>query len=463
MPSEFEFLRPRWPKLAALGADSSRLVESSAVSALVTMRTFCEWVVDISLDILNIPVERDAPQVERIELLKESGEVPTEILAKLHRIRTSGNRAVNEFQGDRDEARICMVDMLDIANWLMDLQDDHNPYNNDRYVSHRSPYESPSRQAESRGYRQRQYRSEEPEEEEREYRTSPRQSEGGFSGRIPLSTFNGRSITRVSEIGHRFFSGPSRRNNIIFAAIIALLVIAIIVVIAIGVSQCSARPAASAVPSAAPTATATVLVSPSPSPTPVPPTTVTLDSLTPTTNFSTETLYFKEWDLSNHQGKFIIGERFYESGLGMFVPSRTITEVSGSVAAEWNLEGKYGTLSFDLGADTEWDNSADNGTYRVVLYADGNEVYNSEYCDNQSFHQNVVVDLGYCQTLRLELTQRKGSKGTLNVVMGDAILSNADMEGNVPEGAAAPSASPTPSAEASASPAPSSSPASSEE
>ena len=119
MASEFDFLRVKWPKLAAMAADATRLADVSPSSSLLSLRTFCEWACDITLDFYELQVAGGASQIEKLEALQASGMVPSEILQKFHNVRSAGNRTT---QKEAESASIlvhgCIADCFDIGQWL---------------------------------------------------------------------------------------------------------------------------------------------------------------------------------------------------------------------------------------------------------------------------------------------------------------------------------------------------------
>ena len=110
MANEFEFLRSRWPKLAALGADASRLVEFSPVTALSSLRDYCEWAADITLDLLGNALPPETSQDDRIAAMQALGTVPAEIIQKYYdilatRVPVPGNPLSGRTHSVRRESR----------------------------------------------------------------------------------------------------------------------------------------------------------------------------------------------------------------------------------------------------------------------------------------------------------------------------------------------------------------------
>lgn len=134
------------------------------------------------------------------------------------------------------------------------------------------------------------------------------------------------------------------------------------------------------------------------------------------------TLYIGHWDYRSKTDSFVMNEKTYNNGLGMFILSGDIKESRASKSASWDLDNKYNKASFDLGSDQAMQYGVEDryGKYRIEIFADGRAVYDSGYFIYKDVAENVQVDLGSeCKIMKIELTQYKGSRGTLNVVLGN--------------------------------------------
>ncbi|NLG36804.1 MAG: DUF4145 domain-containing protein [Clostridiales bacterium] len=408
--------------MAALAADASRLVEVSPSSAIASMRTFCEWAADIALDIYKVQVVSGVTQMEKLEALQATGRVPAEILQKFHNIRTAGNDAVHRALGDPETARAALQETKEIGQWLFRESDSH--------ARPRDP--SPIRRVPIEGL----YADEEPSR-------SSGMLESRHSQRMRPAQFFRQYAPQVVMGGG------------------VLLIIGIIVLVILLVSRCSnpsrQLPDDSIGPSTSPLSTGLVeetpTAEPTPAPSPTPRPSVWFETLDPSSDFTG--LYLGKWDSTSMDANFQLDGRLYEHGIGMFVPSRQITDDRGSKSATWALLGKYDTLVFDLGADQNWDYGQNNGYFRIKIEADDKEVYNSGMKDYQFFEENITVDVRGCNSLKITITEQKGDAGTLNIVLGNARLyevSTATGGTSAPTGT--PGASETPGASPSPTPAP---------
>ncbi len=367
--TDFNFLRIKWPKLAAIAADASRLVEVSPSSAVSTMQNFCEWATDIALDLYSVRVQNGITQQEKMNLLESTGNVPTEILTRMNNILMAGGRRVYHVHEDVEEARRCIDDVYEIARWL-------------------------NREADRAGW-------------------PPR---SGNVYRAPASSV-------ASSADSRLFPGEIRRPAAPYLKLAGLGVFAVaaVVLLIVGIIKIAGRGGDqdAVTLSSSPSSTATrVLEIATDSPTPVPEVEVYLDTIDP--SGAPDKGYYKAtW---KDDKALTIADKAYEHGIGWFIPSSTIRESSASASVKYALEGKYNLLRFDLGVDANMDYGEGYGTFRITIYADDEEVYDSDKQEYDYTEYGTEVDLKGCDTMKIVLTEKKGSKGTINVVLGDIRL-----------------------------------------
>ncbi len=139
--------------------------------------------------------------------------------------------------------------------------------------------------------------------------------------------------------------------------------------------------------------------------------------------------YIDRWTNTAYMGDFmaLIGDEARQvSGIGWFVPSSSIDSkeegAQGQVSAAYDLGGQYKKLTFLVSSDQVWTDGAQAGTYNLAVATDGETVYETGWCDHTTSLTDITVDLTGCQRLTFTLTQRRGSKGTLNIVMGELAL-----------------------------------------
>jgi len=110
--------------------------------------------------------------------------------------------------------------------------------------------------------------------------------------------------------------------------------------------------------------------------------------------------------------------KVYNYGIEMWSDSGSS---SGRGFAEYIINGAYSRFEATLALEKIWLNG-DMGTTRFIIYADGNEIFNSRF-NSSSEPQNIsVVIPANTQLLRLEVEQIGGSGGTHGAIWGHAIL-----------------------------------------
>ncbi len=433
---DFNFLRIRWPKLAAIAADASRLVEVSPTSAIGTMQNFCEWAADIALDFYDIDTPNGTAQPQKLESLKATGRVPAEILAKFHNIMNGGAGTSSSYRSyrmhdDVVEARRLIEDMHEVARWLHREAD-------------RAGWSSPSPST-SRGRASRST-------------LGPTMSAG--TGRAPAG-------------GLLAYLEPYMPILMIAGGVILVVGLGVGLAFALkGRSQdtvSKTNPVFSATPMTSGSDSSALPGEPSPSPTPKPEESIYLEELepseTPKAGFHNKVWTFKEED-----SEFAIDTQEYQHGIGLYVPYKSITSSSGApVQVKYELNGQYSKLKFDLGADANHDYAEKNGKFRLRIYNgdDTEPLYDSKLNGYDFTEKGVTVDVSGVDELRIRLTQTKGTGGsTLNIVLGNAKLIKAGTgddsddtgdEGDTDtdpdaEASASPKASASPEADASADP-----------
>lgn len=496
MANEFEFLRSRWPKLAALGADAARLVDFSPVTALSSLRDYCEWAADITLDVLGNPMAPDTPQLERLSALKAMGSVPPDILQKFHNIRATEDRVSGNPLGDPNEARARMADAVDIGRWLMRQDggvrsgytgrqtpvrggygsgDDtyatgrrtpvrrepsqntgsyhtssYNPgayasgntgsYNTSSYQrppQDEAPYDDgqggyPEDGYDNGGYADDGYQD--GYDNGQDGYEPPRRGRGGYNG-------------GSSGGGGRFDLSRYKRFLTMPVIISAVLVIVLLVALILILSRCGGRTAPDpqgTTPSAtAPSETLSILVTPTPSPTATPNAPANNAQIKYLDEFAEgditkshtawENYYLGKWTANSHNASFSIFNGgsgsdakgiLYEHGLGWFIKSSDFDSNEARRALTFNTNGQYSALTFDMGVDKEWlfDDAKDCGTYQLMVFVDDKEdpVWTSEEVNYNYYKTGISVDVTGAQKVKIRLIEKKGSKGSLNVVLGNA-------------------------------------------
>lgn len=506
MANEFEFLRSRWPKLAALGADAARLVDFSPVTALSSLRDYCEWAADITLDVLGNPMAPDTPQLERLSALKAMGSVPPDILQKFHNIRATEDRVSSNPLGDPNEARARMADAVDIGRWLMRQDGGVRTGYTGRQTPVRGGYGSGD-DTYATGRRAPVRR--EPSQNTGSYHTSsynPGAYTSGNTGSYNTSSYNTSSYNTASyqrppqgeapyedgqgdypedgydnggyaddgyqgggydngqdgyepprrgrggynggsSGGGRFDLSRYKRFLTMPVIISAVLVIVLLVALILILSRCGGRtttdPQGTTPSVTAPSETLSILVTPTPSPTATPDASANNTQIKYLDEFASdditkshtawENYYLGKWTANSHNANFSIFNGgsgsdakgiLYEHGLGWFIKSSDFDSNEARRALTFNTNGQYSALTFDMGIDKEWlfDDAKDCGTYQIMVFVDDNEdpVWTSEEVNYNYYKTGISVDVTGAQKVKIRLIEKKGSKGSLNVVLGNA-------------------------------------------
>lgn len=411
--TDFNFLRIKWPKLAAIAADAGRLVEVSPASAIATMQNFCEWAADIALDLYDINTQNGITQQEKLDTLKATGTVSHDILTRFQDIMMSGSRRLYRANEDVEEARRCIDDVYEIGRWLNKEADRIGwPPRSDYY----RPVVSPIGMSGDGGSG----------------------SSGFTSGRV----------------------GQMVRNYKPFIAMgIALVVVGALATFAIkaviDTNANAKRTANVIVPTPSVSATSMLATMPGDiaSPTPPPEVITYLDTLTPTK--TQNSFFLKKWKFQSGDESLTIGDTVYEHGIGMYIPNKSITQSQGTWSMEFDLNGIYSKLRFDLGVDAKLQYGEGYGKFRIRVYCnsdDNDPAYDSEFQEYKYTDLGREVDITGCDKLIIKLTEIKGSKGTINVVLGNICLIQYDDTGSTPAGTGSePADSSTPDASASSS------------
>lgn len=116
--ANFEFLKPKRPELAALGAFAESYAHPDPASALVKLRTFAEQVVHSIYQTLALP--RPTPS-DLVTLLNEHdfrSAVPKIVIDKLHLLRLGGNKAAHGQAVTVSGALELLREAHDLGRWF---------------------------------------------------------------------------------------------------------------------------------------------------------------------------------------------------------------------------------------------------------------------------------------------------------------------------------------------------------
>ena len=389
MASEFDFLRVKWPKLAAMAADATRLADVSPSSSLLSLRTYCEWSCDIALDFYELQVAGGASQIEKLEALQASGMVPSEILQKFHNVRSAGTHtSIKEAESASILVHGCIADCHDIGQWLFREAEKEGWPHIDSYTQSYGtiPMTGISSNAEGGGYDV---------------------GGGNYNSKFSMKRF-------------------MRKYGSVLSLVLAVILLAAIGIgVIYGLKSCNAETAPpqntiEATPTPVVEPTSVLAITNSPEPTPVEDPFDYIDALGLSLHF--DTLFTSHWNFKDKTDPFVMNGNTYDKGLGMFIRSSEITGDRGSKTAAWNLNGTYYRLVFDMGCEQSmgYDIEEKFGKYKIIITADGSQAWDSGYHDYKYVVENFEVIIPPdTSRLEIKLVQYKGTNGTLNVVLGN--------------------------------------------
>ena len=119
--TNFEFLRPKWPKLANLGGYAELYAQSDPPSARVKSRLLAEQLALLTCKHLRLPIIDD----NFLSMLKELDKVlPRAVLDTFHLLRMEGNKAAHRLSGDKEHALDIVAAAFDLARWWAGLHAD---------------------------------------------------------------------------------------------------------------------------------------------------------------------------------------------------------------------------------------------------------------------------------------------------------------------------------------------------
>ncbi|ULT56742.1 NPCBM/NEW2 domain-containing protein [Neobacillus drentensis] len=126
------------------------------------------------------------------------------------------------------------------------------------------------------------------------------------------------------------------------------------------------------------------------------------------------TIYINRWD--DESNFFVNGKRML-TGLGVNLRGSW----DGNASMQYKLNGKYKELSFKAGMDDKGIGSGETGS--IVVYADGNVIYDSGSLETQEDAKAVTLDVTDVKLLSVEFVPDGGYYyDGMHFVFGDPIL-----------------------------------------
>lgn len=131
-------------------------------------------------------------------------------------------------------------------------------------------------------------------------------------------------------------------------------------------------------------------------------------------------LYYDKWDASSgYEGNFVHNNHAFKHGIGMYIPSKQIPKgKAGRTKLGFWLGGGFNEVYFKLCTDSLWTAGYDAGEYRVICYVNGQVVHDTDFND-YTYSEEIRLDVSGADDIVIELQEKKGSQGTLNVILGE--------------------------------------------
>lgn len=114
----FEFLRPKWPELAALGGFAETYAHPDPVGAIIKLRLYCEQIAEWIHFNQGLRKTYNATIVDLLDNQSFKDVVPEVVLSKLHLLRQEGNKAAHGNKGDERSALRLTQEAYNIGRWM---------------------------------------------------------------------------------------------------------------------------------------------------------------------------------------------------------------------------------------------------------------------------------------------------------------------------------------------------------
>ena len=133
MPSNFEFLKDKFPVLAEYGEKAERYLYTDSNSCLMKLGMIGETVVNLIFKFDRIPLPYDNTAVVRIDTLVREDLIDSEIQGILHSLRKVRNRAVHENYSSVEDGKSLLQMAYSLCVWFYQVYGDYQ-YQPDTFV-----------------------------------------------------------------------------------------------------------------------------------------------------------------------------------------------------------------------------------------------------------------------------------------------------------------------------------------
>lgn len=142
--------------------------------------------------------------------------------------------------------------------------------------------------------------------------------------------------------------------------------------------------------------------------------------------------FINEWNSGAYKGKISINGRGNQTNaIGLFIPHKDFSSDQYKLTRtiQYSLDGKYTTLSFNLGTDDWNDEKYQDGSFDITISSDEKgTLYNKTGLKYDTYTPSDFLDVSGCDKLDIIITTYKGKTTTLNVVLSDVSLYKANQK-----------------------------------
>lgn len=116
--SNFNFLKSKWPDLAATGRQAEGYLNTDPNAAIFKTRLYAEKLIDLFLVYFKIDIDFDANFYEKISCLGRIKSINPAVVDLFTLVRRIGNKAVHTDYGDIKDAKECIKSIFKLSAWF---------------------------------------------------------------------------------------------------------------------------------------------------------------------------------------------------------------------------------------------------------------------------------------------------------------------------------------------------------
>ena len=127
--SSFDFLNKFDPLLFQLGALAESYPESDPHASLIRLRQYGDVLGRLVAQKFFIYVESEEVYFDLLESLKVKDQIPPDIIGGFNQLRISGNNALHDFQGHRNDVKKNIRIAIKLGHWFVSISDNQGKIN----------------------------------------------------------------------------------------------------------------------------------------------------------------------------------------------------------------------------------------------------------------------------------------------------------------------------------------------